>query len=122
MARRPTDPGMLLAVAAVVALAACAVRSPSIADLTRNPGRYYDRSVSVEGRVASSWGIPLVPWKLYKIGDGTGEITVVSDDGRVPPRGARVRVRGRITEFGTFGGRSIGMHLKEESLHVMGTW
>jgi hypothetical protein len=109
-------------VAALVALgaSACAVRSPSIADLQYNPGRYYDRSVNVEGVVTSSWGVPLVPFKIYRIGDSTGEITVVSDEPRVPPRGARVRVRGRVTEFGTFGGRAIGMHLREQSLHVIG--
>lgn len=109
---------LLVAVAAVIATA-CAVRSPSIGDLQYNPGRYYDRTVSVEGVVTSSWGIPLVPLRLYRIGDGSGEITVVSDRGRVPPRGTRVRVRGRVSEFGVFGGRSLGMHLREESLHVM---
>ena len=101
-----------------LAAAACAVRSPSIADLQHNPGRYYDRTVSVEGTVTSSWGVPLVPFKIYRVGDSTGEITVVSDGQRVPPRGAHVKVKGRVTEFGTFGGRSVGMHLRERSLHV----
>jgi hypothetical protein len=27
-------------------------------------------------------------------------------------------VRGRVSEFGSFGGRALGMHLREESLHV----
>lgn len=98
---------------------ACAVRSPSIASLRDDPGRYYDRSVSVEGVVTSSWGLPMVPLKVYRIGDGSADIMVVSDALRVPPKGARVRVRGRVTEFGSFGGRSLGMHLREESLHVM---
>jgi hypothetical protein len=111
----------LLAViaAAVLSGAACAVRSPSIADLHQNPGRYYDRSVSVEGNVTSSWDVPLVPLKIYRVGDSSGEITVVSETGRVPPRGARVRVKGRVTQFGTFGGRQIGMHLREGSLRVL---
>jgi hypothetical protein len=104
----------------LVAGSACAARSPSIGDLAYNPGRYYDRDVSIEGTVTSSWGIPLVPLKLYRVGDGTGEVTVVSDSQRVPPRGARVRVRGRVTEFAQLGGSSIGMHLREKSLHVLG--
>jgi hypothetical protein len=116
---RRVDLRMLLVVAAALVVSACAIRSPSIADLNYNPGRYYNRSVSIEGEVTSSWGIPLVPFKLYRVADGTGEITVVSDGSRVPPRGARVRVRGRVTELGIFGGRSVGMHLREESLHVM---
>jgi hypothetical protein len=105
--------------AILLTAAACAVRSPSIADLQHNPGRYYDRTVSVEGTVTSSWGVPLMPLKMYKVGDSTGEITVISDSARVPPRGARVRVKGRVNEFGTFGGRSIGMHLRESSLRVL---
>lgn len=119
MVSRRVDLRMLLVVAAALFVSACAIRSPSIADLNYNPGRYYNRSVSIEGEVTSSWGIPLVPFKLYRVADGTGEITVVSDGIRVPPRGARVRVRGRVTELGAFGGRSVGMHLREESLHVM---
>jgi len=110
---------LALTAALAVLAAACAVRSPSIADLQQNPGRYYDRSVSVEGNVTSSWDVPLVPLKIYRVGDSTGEITVVSETGRVPPRGARVRVKGRVTQFGTFGGRQIGMHLRESSLRVL---
>jgi hypothetical protein len=110
---------LVLIAALAVVTAACAVRSPSIADLQQNPGRYYDRTVSVEGTVTSSWDVPLVPLKVYKLGDPSGEITVVSETGRVPPRGTHVRVRGRVTQFGTFGGRQIGTHLRESSLHVL---
>jgi hypothetical protein len=106
-------------VVAVLMTAACAMRSPNIADIKYNPGRYYNRTVAVEGVVSSSWGIPLLPFKVYKIEDGTGEVTVVSQSMRVPPRGARVRVRGRVEEFGTFGGRSIGMHIREDHLRVV---
>jgi hypothetical protein len=104
---------------AALAAAGCATRSPNIADIKYNPGRYYNRTVSVEGVVSSSWGVPLVPLKVYKIQDSSGEVTVVSEQGRVPPRGARVRVQGRVEEFGTFGGRSIGLHIRERHLHVI---
>ena len=105
---------------AVLGTAGCALRSPSIADVRYNPGRYHNKSVSVEGQVTSSWGVPLVPLKVYKVGDSSGEITVVSNNSRVPPRGAKVRVKGRVTEFGTFGGSSLGLHLREENLRVLG--
>ena len=120
MTRTRSTSRLLLAVAAALLVSACAMRSPSIGDLKYNPGRYYNRSVSVEGVVTSSWGIPMVPFKMYRVGDGSGDITVVSNSMRVPPRGARVRVKGRVTEFGTFGGSAVGMHLREESLHVVG--
>jgi hypothetical protein len=101
-------------------VSACATHSPNIADIQYNPGRYYNRNVQIDGVVSSSWGVPLVPFKIYKVQDSTGEVTVVSQSGRVPPRGARVEVTGRVEEFGTFGGRSIGLHIRENRLRVRG--
>jgi len=105
--------------AAFVALtSACALRAPDIADLKLNPGRYQDRSVRIDGVVTSSWGVPLVAFKLYRVDDGTGEVTVVSQKGFTPARGARVRVKGRIEEVAVFGGQAIGLHIREEDLDV----
>ena len=103
-------------IALVFALAGgCALSShPRIADLRYNPGRYQNRNVTIDGVVTSSWGIPLMPLKLYKVDDGTGEVTVIANNGRVPARGARVHVRGRVEEFATFGGQAVGLHLQEE--------
>jgi hypothetical protein len=101
-------------------LAGCATGHPRIADLKYNPGRYQNHSVTVNGVVTSSWGVPLVPFKLYKIDDGTGEVTVVSQDGRAPTKGARVSVRGKVNDFATFGGSSLGLHLRQEHLSFKG--
>ena len=97
---------------------ACALRAPNIADLQRNPGRYQDRSVRIDGVVTSSWGVPLVPFRLYKVDDGTGEVTVISQGTRTPTRGARVHVKGRVSEIAVFGGQSIGLYIREEDLDV----
>ena len=106
---------------ALALLAGCAVsRHPKIAELKYNPGRYQNHSVTVNGVVTSSWGIPLVPFKLYKVDDGTGEVTVVSQDGRTPTKGSRVSVRGRVNDVATFGGQAIGLHLRQESLKFRG--
>lgn len=105
----------VVVIVVVMGAAGCAARTPHISDVQHNPGRYHDRSVIVEGTVTTSWGVPLVPFKLYKVDDGTGEITVVSQGNRTPSRGARVRVRGRVSEVAVFGGQSIGLHLREQS-------
>ncbi len=110
---------LLVPIVLAVALSACAT-SLRIGQLQRNPARYYDRTVSVSGVVTSSWGVPLVPFKIYKVDDGTGELTVVSNRERVPPKGSRVRVRGKVSDVANIGGRSIGLHINEESLHVQG--
>ncbi|HEY8549044.1 MAG TPA: hypothetical protein VIL35_03730 [Vicinamibacterales bacterium] len=107
-----------LAVAVAVALTACATRAPNIADLRQDPGRYMDRNVTVEGRVSSSWSIPLVQFGLYKVEDETGEVTVVSRSRRTPGKGARVRVTGRLTDVASFG-QSLGLHIQERDVDVL---
>ena len=104
-------------VIAVSLLAGCALSGhPKIADIKYNPGKYQNRSVTVDGVVTSSWGVPLVPIKLYKVDDGTGEVTVVAHNGRTPSKGSKVSVKGKVNEFATFGGQSVGLHLEQENL------
>ena len=105
--------------ALALALSGCAVslRNPNISDLQRHPGRYQDQTVSVSGVVTSSWGLPLLPFRFYKVDDGTGEVTVLSESGRMPATGERVRVKGRVQEVAVFGGRPIGLHLREEDVY-----
>lgn len=115
--------GRVFAVLALVsALSGCAlvVRQTQVADLKYNPGRYYDKTVAIEGVVTSSWGVPLVPYKFYKVDDGTGEMTVLSQSGRTPTKGARVRVRGKVSDVASFGGQSVGLHLREKDLDFKG--
>ena len=106
------------AIALAITLSGCALatRRTSVAELKYNPARYEDKTISVEGVVTSSWGLPLLPYQLYKIDDGTGEVTVVSQNGRTPPKGARVRVKGRVNDVATLGGRPIGLHIQERDL------
>jgi hypothetical protein len=96
------------------------LRTPHIADLQRHPAKYYDKTVSVTGVVTSSWGIPLVPFKAYKIDDGTGQVTVLSQSVRTPVRGEKVRVKGRVNEVGMFGNLGVGLHIRETNVHVLG--
>jgi hypothetical protein len=103
-----------LAIAA--ALSGCALHTPSVAELKYNPGRYQDKTVSIDGVVTSSWGVPLVPFKLYKVDDGTGELTVVAQNGRTPTKGAHVRVKGRVNDVATFGGQAVGLHLEQRDI------
>lgn len=98
--------------------AACATvpNRPAIQQVQQQPGRFVDHSVTVRGRVTTSWGVPLVGFNVYRLDDGTGEITVVSTDRRVPGRGAEVEVRGKVQDVAVLGGRPLGLHLKEQHL------
>jgi hypothetical protein len=112
-------PRLLTATVLAITLSGCAVslRNPDISELQRHPGRYQDRTVSVSGVVTNSWGLPLLPFRFYKVDDGTGEVTVLSDGRRMPATGERVRVRGRVEEVAVIGGRPLGLHLREEGVY-----
>jgi hypothetical protein len=106
------------ALAVIVQGCALSLRNPDIADLQSHPGRYTDRTVSVSGVVTSSWGVPLVPFRFYKVDDGTGEVTVLSQSTRMPARGEHVRVKGKVQDVAVLGGRAVGLHIREDSLYV----
>jgi hypothetical protein len=91
----------------------------SISEVQANPGRFTDRTVIVTGVVTTAWGLPLVPYKLYRVSDGSAEILVLSDNQRTPTRGTRVRVRGEVEDMAVFGGRSVGLHLRERHLRIL---
>src|SRR5262249_2678486 len=116
---RPLFGGLAVALIALLTQAcALSLRNPSVADLQQHPGRYQDHRVSVSGVVTSSWGLPPVPFRPYKVDDGTGEVTVLSQGSRIPARGEHVRVKGRVNEVAVFGGQTVGLHLREQDLYV----
>ena len=103
------------------ALSACAgaLRNPDIGDVRQNAGHYSDRTVTLDGTVTSSWGVPLVPFKMYKVDDGTGEMTVLSRGGnRTPSKGSRVKVKGVVRDVAMFNGMPLGLHLEERDLDI----
>jgi hypothetical protein len=107
-----------VALLSVFVISGCAARGVRIAELKDQPTKYATKSVSVTGVVTNSWGIPLVPFQLYSVDDGSGEITVLSRSGRTPSRGTRVEVKGTINEVAVLGGRSVGLHLQEEDRKI----
>jgi hypothetical protein len=112
--------GSIAAAGLALTLGGCALslRNPDISELQRHPGRYQDRTVSVSGVVTNSWGVPLVPFRFYKVDDGTGEVTVLSQSSRMPARGERVRVKGRVQDVAMLGGRAVGLHIREDDFYV----
>ena len=106
-------PRLVLALLGALLISGCAARSVHVAQLKDQPARYYNKTVSVNGVVTRSWGVPLVPFQFYSVDDGTGQITVIGHSGRVPSTGTRVNVKGRVNEVASFGGQSLGLHLDE---------
>lgn len=117
-----TNASRLLATVTLTAalVAGCAARAVRIAELKNEVERYEDKTVSVTGVVTSSFGIPFVPFQVYNLDDGTGEIMVLSRSDRAPTKGARLQVKGKLNEFAVFGGRSIGLHIEETDRRFRG--
>lgn len=111
-------PCSFAAILAFVLLAGCAARQVRIAELKDQPTKYNAKSVRVTGRVTNSFGIPLVPFQVYNVDDGTGEIAVVSKSGRAPATGTRIEVKGKVSEVAVIGGRSIGLHIEEDERRI----
>jgi hypothetical protein len=110
---------LLAACSLAVVVSGCAsLRNPDIVDVQRNAGRYADRTVTIDGHVTNSWGVPLVPLKFYKVEDGTGEMTVISRGGQIPVRGSHVKVKGVVRDVAVFGGQPLGLHLEERSIDI----
>ena len=105
--------------AAVVSGACASMGSRSISEVKTNPGKFADKTVTVEGVVTTSFGIPLVPFKVYRISDGTDEMLVISNNSRIPGKNARVRVSGEVEEVALIGGRSFGLHIREKSIKFL---
>lgn len=97
---------MLLA----LALVACAEHH-SIAELQRDPGRFYNKEVAISGTVVNSYGV--LGNGAYQVDDGTGRMWVISEGYGVPSRDARVEVAGPLLETATIGGRNYATVLRE---------
>ena len=103
-------PVLSVLLAALVA-GGCASVTP-IGELLDDPGHYDGETVSVEGEVQGSVGAPGVG--AYRIDDGTGSLTVLSERGTPPRDGARVKVKGVFEALFTLGSESLAV-LREES-------
>lgn len=98
-------------------LTACPKRV-SIADIERNPSKYYDKDVAVAGTVQNSYGvsIPIIrngSGGIYKVDDGTGSIWVLTQKS-VPSKGAQLGVKGKIQNGVNYNGKNYGLVLVED--------
>lgn len=86
-----------------------------IKTLLGDPTQYNDKTVTISGVVGSSAGA--FGQGAYEVNDGTGELTVLTNEGQPPPEGARVIVTGEFESIFTLGSET-GAVLKEEKRTV----
>jgi hypothetical protein len=93
-----------------LALTGCPERI-KIGDISRDPGRYFDKEVTVGGKVVRSYGA--VGAGVYEIDDGTGTIWVATEKYGVPSKDTYVGVTGKVIPGVTWGGRNYGNGMRE---------
>lgn len=99
-----------LASAALI-LAGCASVTP-IGELLDNSTKYDGKTVRVQGEVQGGAGGLGVG--AFQLKDKTGTITVVSDRGSAPRKGADVSVKGRFESLFSLGRAGVAV-IREES-------
>ena len=96
---------------ALFLLAGCASVTP-IGELLDNSTRYDGKTVRIRGEVKEGAGGLGVG--AYQLKDNTGQITVVSDRGTAPQKGAKVEVKGKFESLFSLGRAGVAV-VREES-------
>ena len=103
-------------------ITACPKRT-TIGEIEANPSKFSGKEVAVAGVVKDSYGvnIPLTSVRggIYKLDDGTGSFWIITENA-VPPKGARVGVKGRIGTGINWSGRNYGLGMYENDRRIQG--
>ena len=102
----PAGAARFIAIAAVVLLVGCPGTKP-IRELLDDPSHYDGKTVRIAGQVKQSAGA--LGYGAYRVDDGTGTITVISQGGGAPRTGATVGVEGTFRAAFTLAGQSLAV-------------
>jgi len=78
-----------------------------ISDIKGKSQKYDGEQVSIKGKVVETVRIPLISKGMFRVDDGTGRIWVVSQE-RMPFRGDKVKVKGRVNSGFKIAGKTYG--------------
>jgi hypothetical protein len=98
----------LAVLAALLALglaAGCTSPATPIKTLLDDPGRYDGKTVRISGTVESAIGV--LGYGAYRVNDGTGTLTVVTNTGGAPREGAEIGVEGEFRSAFTLGAETV---------------
>ena len=107
--RARTIAGLAIALMSL-ALTGCPERI-RIGDITRDPARFFNREVTVAGRVNLSYGA--FDKGVYEIDDGTGRIWIFTEKYGVPSKDGYIGVTGKIVPGITYNGKNYATVLRE---------
>jgi hypothetical protein len=96
---------MIGAIGLLLAIGGCQGKAIPIKDLVANTGQYDGQTVTVAGEVTGAAGA--FGAGVFQLNDGTGSITIVTEKGGVPAKGARIGVEGKFHAAFTIGTESV---------------
>jgi hypothetical protein len=94
---------------AVLLLTGCP--ATKIGEIQKDPGKYMNKQVTVNGKVTSSYG--MLGMGMFQVNDGSGSIWVLSENYGVPGQGTSVSVTGQLVQTASFGGKNFSNVLRE---------
>lgn len=105
---------IIVLVAACLFVTGCDRLAPAtpIQDVLKAPATFEGKDIWLKGTVKDITKIPLVDIKAYTLRDGTGEITVVTDQA-LPAQGVELRLQGRVESAAIIAGQSLGLRVRE---------
>jgi hypothetical protein len=95
----------------IMGFALIACERVKIGDINADPGRFMNKEVAVAGTVTQSIGA--FGKGIYQVDDGTGRLWVLANSRGVPSKGAKVGVKGHISQSVTFLGINYATILQE---------
>ena len=115
MNRRHRNTLALLVLAFAVVAGCKDVKTTPIKSLLDDPSQYEGKTVRVAGTVGESAGI--LGYGGYRLSDGTGTITIITNSGGAPRTGATVGVEGEFKSAFTLGTESAAV-IKEHTRYT----
>lgn len=101
-----------LAILAMLAIGGCKGSTTPIQTLLDDPGRFDKQKVRVAGTVGSA--LSVMGYGAYTINDGTGSLTVVSQQSGAPREGAEVGVEGEFRSAFTLGSQTAAVLMESK--------
>jgi len=95
----------------MMGLALVACERVKIGDINADPGRFMNKEVAVAGTVTQSIGA--LGRGIYQVDDGSGRLWVLSNGRGVPSKGAKIGVKGRVSQSVIFMGINYATVLQE---------
>jgi hypothetical protein len=97
---------------AIAGLVGCKTSVTPIKTLLDDPARFDKQTVQVAGDVEEAAGV--MGYGAYRVNDGTGTITVVTNTDGAPRTGAHVGVQGEFREAFTLGTTSAAVIMEKQ--------